>query len=975
MSLELKEYQKRVLRSLRTFFRDCSRDVGGPESAFRAVLAAQGREPMRYLPVSAAGLGSGLPYVCLRVPTGGGKTLLAAQAIGLALSDLLRAERGVVLWLVPSRTILDQTADALRDPRHPYRQALAHGSGEFPGAGAVEVLTIDEALQLSRATVEGATVVIVSTIQAFKAEDTTGRKVFAQNDALAEHLLNLPAGRVADLLPGADGKPVPSLVNALRLRRPVVIVDEAHNARTELSFATLGAVLPSCIVEFTATPDRKRNPSNVLHHVSAAELKAENMVKLPLRVIARHPSQRDQLLAEAITLRADLEKVAAAEAQATGEYLRPILLIQAERVDACEELRERLVADYRLDRSEIKISVGKLDELKDIRDIASPKCPVRVILTVEKLREGWDCPFAYVLCSLKETRSATAIEQIVGRILRLPGAKAKQHPDLNCAYVFSVSASIQEVLAELREALENNGFTKAEAERILVPVSQGVMPLGVQPQTVPLVAGREVDTAALNAQVVLLGGKVRFDEAKGELTVVVPLDAAESERLGACAQTPEAKSRIKAAVETVREAERAFGGSGATREPTPFERQLDFIVPLLAVREGGELLEFESTFLLEHRWKLSEKDASLPESYDPRVRPTGRMGVLDADAGGKVTAQVVEQEAGSDFVATLHQQVFQLSGSGDWSLDTLAAWFDRQIEHGDIPMGEMVEFLRKALRGLLAKFGLTDVGVLALDRFRLRDQLESAIAEHRRKERKAAFQSFLLPESPLAVNEALAINFKSLTYEPSWLYEGGFRFKKHYFGAKPGELLEKTPAGEVKEEFKCAQFLDDLPAVMHWVRNLPGKSTSFRLQTSTDWFYPDFVCQLKDGRSLVVEYKGKHLADSRDAEEKRLLGKLWESRSGGRCLFAMPVAGDFSEIVKACGPERRPGQGAPLAEHTRVRLTETVEEAGEIVPAGAEGAVVSVYNEGEAYAVEFMDGRKVPAVITVYASQLKPLRG
>ena len=896
MSLELKKYQGRVLRSLRTFFRDCSRDGGGPESAYRAALAAQGREPMPYLPVSAAGLGDGLPYVCLRVPTGGGKTLLAAQAIGLALADLLRAERGVVLWLVPSRTILDQTVDALRDPRNPYRQALAHGSGEFPGAGAVEVLTIDEALQLSRATVAGATVVIVSTIQAFKAEDTTGRKVFAQNAALAEHLLNLPAGRSDDLLPGADGKPVPSLVNALRLRRPMVIVDEAHNARTELSFATLGAVLPSCIVEFTATPDRKRNPSNVLHHVSAAELKAESMVKLPLRVIARHPSQRDQLLAEAVTLRADLEKVAAAEAQATGEYLRPILLVQAEKVDACEELRERLVQDYRLDRSEIKISVGKLDELKDIKDIASPKCPVRVILTVEKLREGWDCPFAYVLCSLKETRSATAIEQIVGRILRLPAATAKRHPDLNCAYAFSVSASIQDVLAELREALEHNGFTKAEAERILVPVSQGVMPLGVQPQTVPLAADREVDTAALNAQVVSLGGKVRFDEDKGELTVVVPLDAEEAERLGACARTAEAKSRISVAVETVREAERAFGGSGATRQPTPYERQLDFVVPLLAVREGAGLLEFESTFLLEHRWKLSEKDASLPAGYDPRERPTGRMGVLDADAGGKVTALVVEQEKGSDFVATLHQQVFQLGGAGDWSLDALAAWLDRQIEHGDIPMGEMVEFLRKALRGLTAKFDLADVTALALDRFRLRDQLEALIDKHRRSERKAAFQTFLLPDSPLAVDKAVAINFKTMSYEPSWVYEGGVRFQKHYFGPKPGELQERTPAGEVKAEFKCAQFLDDLPVVEHWVRNLSGKSSSFRLQTSTDWFYPDFVCQLKDGRTLVVEYKGEHLVDNADSDEKRMLGALWASRSGGQCVFAMVTGSDFSGI-------------------------------------------------------------------------------
>ncbi len=458
-------------------------------------------------------------------------------------------------------------------------------------------MTIGEALHLSRATVEGQTVVIVATMQSFRVEDTTGRKVYDRG-GFSEHFLNVPANRLDDLFPDADGKPKPSLVNMLRLRRPIVIVDEAHNARTDLSFATLGNVVPSCIVEFTATPARSKNPSNVLHRVSAAELKAANVVKLPLRVITRHPSQRDQLLAEAITLRADLEKLTAAEAQQTGEYLRPIALIQAERVDACEPLRNRLVSEFGIAKAEVKISVGRLDELKDVKDITSPKCPVRFILTVEKLREGWDCPFAYVLCSLKETRSATAIEQIVGRILRLPHAQAKQHPDLNCAYAFSASVSLTEVLAELREALESNGFTAAEAERIIIPVSQGVLPLGVQPKTVQFTPA-ELDVAVAKVQVAELGGKVRLNAETGEITIFVPLDEEETEKLASCVRTPEAKAKVGEIVALVREAEKAFGGSGKTRVPSPYEQQLDFTVPLLCVLENGMLFEFGETFLLE----------------------------------------------------------------------------------------------------------------------------------------------------------------------------------------------------------------------------------------------------------------------------------------------------------------------------------------------------------------------------------------
>ncbi len=892
--ITLKDYQSRVLDSLREFFRLAARDRD-PGSAFCEVTRRVYGEAMPYLPVSAAGLESRMPYVCLRVPTGGGKTLIACYAAGLALHDFMRADRAVVLWLVPSNTILDQTADALRDPRHPYRRALELS------CGAVEVVTIEEALRLSRATVEGQTVVIVATIQSFRVEDTTGRKVYDQNGAFAEHLLNVPADRLADLLPGADGKPKPSLVNMLRLRRPIVIVDEAHNARTDLSFSTLGNVLPSCIVEFTATPARERTPSNVLHRISAAELKAAEMVKLPLRVITRHPSQRDQLLAEAITLRADLEKLAVAEGQQTSEYLRPILLLQAERVDACESLRDRLVREFGLSKDEVKISVGRLDELKDVKDIASPKCPVRLIITVEKLREGWDCPFAYVLCSLKETRSATAIEQIVGRILRLPLAQTKRHPDLNCAYAFSVSASITDVLAELREALEHNGFTPAEAERIIIPVSPGTLPLGVQPQTLKLEPS-EIDATVAQIQVAALAGKVRIDAGTGEITVVVPLDHDDTEKLKGCVKTPEAKAKVEEAVALVREAEKAFGGSGTTRVPSPYERQLDFLVPLLCVQENGTLFEFESTFLIEHPWKLSEKDASLSEGYNPLVRPVGYAGILDVGAKGEVQASVIQETPGADFVGTLHQQVLQLGGTDNWSLESLIAWLDREIDHQDIPTGESVEFLRKAVRGLMTKFGIADVSVLALDRFRLRDEIETRIQQHRDSERKGSFQMFLLPDSLLTVSDERTINFKTMSYEPSRLYEGGFQFKKHYFGPKPGELTEKKSDGKLTEEFQCAQYLDRLPEVAFWVRNLPRKATSFRLQTSTDWFYPDFLCQLTDGRVLAVEYKGKHLYDGVDAEEKRAVGQVWASLSGGRCLFVMPTEGDFSSIDKAVKP-------------------------------------------------------------------------
>ncbi len=518
------------------------------------------------------------------------------------------------------------------------------------------------------------------------------------------------------------------------------------------------------------------------------------------------------------------------------------------------------------------------------------------IITVQKLREGWDCPFAYVLCSLRETRSPTAIEQIVGRILRLPGAQTKQHPDLNCAYAFSVSDSLPEVLNELREALESNGFTAAEAARIVIAGS-GTSPLGLQSRTTR-VAPDEIDAAAAKAQVTALGGKVQINTENGEITVRVPLDKAETEKLAGCVKTPEAKAKIAEVVAQVCEAEKAFGGSGKPRALTPYERQLAFFVPVLSVKEGEDLFEFESTFLLEQPWKLSEKDASLSSDYNPQQRPAGRAGELDVGAKGEVQTKVMQNTA-PYFVSTVHQQTLQLDGASAWTIESLVAWLDRHIDHADIPVGESAEFLRKVIRGLMAKFGITDVQVLAVDRFRLRDEVETCVQRHRDSERTAAFKQFLLPGSVLVVDAAHGLDLSKTMYEPSWLYEGGFQFQKHYFGAKPGELKETTPGGELTEEFRCAQFLDGHPKVTYWARNLVRKSSSFRLQTSTDWFYPDFVCQIEDGRSLVVEYKGRHSYSADDAAEKRAIGAVWESRSGGRCLFVMPTDNDVSAIVSA----------------------------------------------------------------------------
>ena len=385
--LALKEYQKRALAALEKYFSECVRLTDADTAFYECTRRS-------YTPVTEL---PGLPYVCMRLPTGGGKTLVACHSVGIALRRFLQADHAVVLWLTPSNAIREQTLKTLKNRQHPYRQAVESE------VGSLSVLDIEDALHVTRSTLDTDTTIIVSTMQAFRVTETEGRKVYEDSGHLMDHFTGLPDEVMASIERKEDKTFDHSLANVLRVRRPVVIVDEAHNSRTDLSFETLARFNPSCIIEFTATPAREEHPSNVLHTVSAAELKAEAMIKMPIQLETR--PQWKELLADAIAQRNALEKAAKAEA----EYIRPVMLLQAQPNRKGQEnitvdvLEECLLQDHNIPKEQIARATGSDRDLDGV-DILSDKCEIRYVITIEALREGWDCPFAYVLCTVAETR-------------------------------------------------------------------------------------------------------------------------------------------------------------------------------------------------------------------------------------------------------------------------------------------------------------------------------------------------------------------------------------------------------------------------------------------------------------------------------------------------------------------------------------------------------------------------------------------
>ena len=791
MHLPLKEYQERTLETLTEYYQKClqyeNANTAFYELTQRPYAAVEG------LP--------GMPYVCLRLPTGGGKTFVACHVVSITASELLKTESPIVLWLTPSNAIRDQTLKALKEPDHPYRDA-------FRSAGHnVEIRTVGDALHLQPHILNTKTTIIVSTMQAFRVEDTEGRKVYEDSGALMGHFTNLSDDILSEL-ESDNGKPAYSLANLLCVKRPLVIVDEAHNARTPLSFETLARFNPSAIIEFTATPAMEENRSNVLYTVSAAELQAEDMIKMPILLETKPDWKR--LLTTAIAQRNALEVDAEKEREDTGEYIRPVMLIQAQprRKDqetlTVEVVERCLLEEHNISEDQIARATGEEKGLDNV-DINDPKCPIRYVITVQALREGWDCPFAYVLCSVAEMRSSTAVEQILGRVMRLPKAKRKKEESLNSAYAFVASQSFVDAASALADGLVQNGFDKQTAADLICPP----------------------------------------DEQQTELTI-------------------------------------SGGGAQSDSESAPAARGETFKVPKLMVKRNQTYFNFEASRFLEAVWQLSECDAALSEEEFPSEFSTGERGEIGLSQEGRVEMR---------FLGQLHQQMTLLAPDKNWNAAQLANWLDRTIKHLDILQRESLPFLQRLVNHLIEERNIP-IEILIRNKYALKDAAEAKIDSYRQKAHRGTYQNLLLPdcETPVVVSPDHCFSFDEHRYPYNTRYAGAYQFQKHYY----------RDVGDLKsdgEEFKCAEFIDRLPEVKFWVRNLERKPLhAFWLQTSTDRFYPDFVCLLIDGRYLVVEYKGRQLWSADDAKEKRAIGKLWEARSGGECLFIMPNGPDFDAI-------------------------------------------------------------------------------
>ena len=476
--MQLKEYQQETLKVVRAYLESLASmraEAAGMKGKIKVDWAAAAWEEAKdgpYLP-RKNGLGQPLPSFCLKIPTGGGKTLLATKTVDLVNTYFLRSNRGLVLWVVPTTQIYNQTYAAFKDRDHPYRQTLDVASGG-------RTFILERTQRFSPADVEQNLCVLLlmlpaaarqtkETLRMFR--DSGGFDAFfpseedyAGHAGLLNEMPNLDTFDTAEL----NARQIKtSLGNTLRRLQPLIILDEGQKAYSALARETIEGFNPCMIVELSATPPQG---ANVLVDVKGAALEREGMIKLDLHLHNETSTDWKKTLLNAAERRDQLEKEARENEALTGKHIRPICLIQVERTGKDQRQAEKIhsedVREYLLQRpgvtpGMVAVKTSEKDELKEVDDaggLLSQNCAIRYIITKQALQEGWDCPFAYVLAVLTNPTSRTALTQLVGRILLQPDGRKTGNRWLDESYVFCFQRRGGELMKEIREGFGAEGL-------------------------------------------------------------------------------------------------------------------------------------------------------------------------------------------------------------------------------------------------------------------------------------------------------------------------------------------------------------------------------------------------------------------------------------------------------------------------------------------------------------------------------------
>lgn len=858
--MELKQYQREVIADLELFIERLEKD-GRLDMAFNNFWGDKG--------VSLASLDhaylrpydnsvTSVPHVTVKVPTAGGKTFIACNALRTIFEKLPADKPKVVAWFVPSDTILKQTFKNLNDPSHPYRQKIDSHFGN-----AVRVVDKEAALfghGISPTEIREQLTIFVLSVQSFAANNKDGRRVYRENENLAEY-----AKFYDTMTKRVDGSDETGLIQVLSYLNPVVIIDESHNFEADLRVDMLKAINPCFILDLTATPRKK---SNIISFVDAMKLKRANMVKLPV-IVYNHRSTSD-VITSAINLQRSLEQKAIALEAEGGRYIRPIVLFQAQPKIAddnitFDKIKKQLI-DIGIPEEQIKIKTANKDEIKNT-DLMSNDCPVRYVITVNALKEGWDCPFAYILASLANKLSRVDVEQILGRVLRLPYTTKHRDDLLNLSYVFTSSADFRSTIENIIDSLNRAGFSKKDY-RVAEAVPAEAQPLpGNQ---IGLFENPEEPTEPQKTP--------EINDA-GDLPEIDP----EAIKEAIASPAPQATAELETFAQQESENYDKQMEAAANHDdgiPNEIKNMIDqypikeffreeaakIILPVFVKRVNqGSIFEEEGSYVPLEKSMLTEGfDLDKQDHNVDFTRADVEAVRVDLAKVGNDEYRPERFNLSTKQLAVIKEHFVSLPPEA--KKEQLAAAIAKNIRIDEIAEPQIACYIKDVIKD----FDSEQIADLYTYEPQTTAAIRNKIGELLGKHQKEVFKKWL--------------DTGQIKCEPRYKLPKTITLRTISKGLSKGLYTEEGDMDGL--EYRVINAVAALDNVLFWHRN-PERGVGFGIKGYTRYnHYPDFIVRLKSGITILLETKGDD-RDNSDSRNKVELGTTWANKAGEQYRYFM----------------------------------------------------------------------------------------
>lgn len=883
--MELKNYQQDVLNDLAQYIRTLN--GSNPGSAFARYWKAKGVDDVFDLHYHDTV--TGVPNVTIKVPTAGGKTFIACNALRTIFDELPQHGFGqVVVWFVPSDTILTQTFANLSNNDHPYRQKL---NALFNN----RVCVVDKSMALSGngispSDISGQLTIFVLSVQSFierVQHNHTDKSylndplVYRENGNLEGYVRQLEAYYKDEIkIESADES---SLIRYIAMLNPVTIIDESHNFTSDLRVDTLKNIHPSFIFDLTATP---REDSNIISYVDAGRLKKENMVKLP--VIVYNNQDKNHVISNAILIRRQLEEKAKLARQAGGSYVRPIVLYQAEPrtsddTETYEKIKKALL-DSGIPEKEVKIKTA--DNKKELEgiDLMSEACPVRYIITVNALKEGWDCPFAYILATIANRTSKIDVEQIIGRILRQPYTKRFDDEMLNMSYVLTCGENFNETIEEVVKGLNHSGYSRRDYRRVESVDMQGQMD-GRDPDVQQELFEVHEQEAAQSNETDDLSDGLDISQIKEAVSTSLSEQAPiyEITRL-AQEQGEDYRMELSQEQDSNQNIPLSMSRTPQYKIREEFQEVAsaivlpNFCIPFsdnsLFSAAASELQAPLSRKYLLEGFELSKKDKVI--SFDLNLEARA----LDIEGRGKDESSIVATNLNRYQQQTLLS--IMSAGSHKTKLSTIAGYVCKILSKDDeIGAKDLREYVNSVLESK------SDSELM-----RMANILPSVADRFRTKITRLK-------------NDYAAQRFQDIYDDGTLLVKPEYHFPKTISCASqaiyPKGLYEVEDGNMDKFEKQVIDKVANLDNVIFWHRN-PSR-IGFKIDGYVNNHYPDFIVVTK-GHVVIIETKGRQL-DGSDSQYKIEIGRKWDALAGHQYHYFMVFPDDDKDPLEGAMSESR----------------------------------------------------------------------